>query len=494
MKTEDELEKKQEENGQNNPQPDKPYIAGQNMDGEEDNDELISAEELEKKKVQNEFNAMGNTADKQIYAQNITGPINFITNMNNARPVGPELPLDKRYDLRETADCIEFIESFKNTEYLPTALILCLLKAAALSDLSDLKARISDLLPHEIVYDAEGREVYARETKPYISLNSLLAVIGGKKFVTDEGIQCVTLDDNEMRALTNILEQFPALQDTVLDFIVQMAVNDRYYTIPYSYQVASAAAVLISSHIIDAENKLFPRMYTNSDNLFFLANMVYSLYSEIDNKDMAELFIRNWLLSDIAWMWKTLCYIYVQIQNDDSTFKYEKELQRRLLNKVKRLNPVDCGFIAWLLMYSKSFRTMMCIVFHDAFAAADNYDRKRSVAQTYINIVRRCYYKVNAHLVELPLAACDTKKQQELLTDILERIMVDFHLRRQLYTILEAYLKELSHYTYDEKVIKHIAAYICNMCYAGEEYREDIRSFLKKWQGKAAWQTAGLLE
>lgn len=63
-----------------------------------------------------------------------------------------------------------------------------------------------------------------------------------------------------------------------------------------------------------------------------------------------------------------------------------------------------------------------------------------------------------------------------------------YQLRKQLFIILDAYLKELSTYQYSESVINHISAYFYNISLTGTEYQQDIIDFLKHCPCKAAQQ------
>jgi hypothetical protein len=63
-----------------------------------------------------------------------------------------------------------------------------------------------------------------------------------------------------------------------------------------------------------------------------------------------------------------------------------------------------------------------------------------------------------------------------------------YYLRKQLYAIMEAYLKELCTYNISHVLVLHIAAFFYNMMETGEEYQEDVLDFLKKSENKLAKQ------
>ena len=113
---------------------------------------------------------------------------------------------------------------------------------------------------------------------------------------------------------------------------------------------------------------------------------------------------------------------------------------------------------------------------------------KLRIVQVYINIVRHSYYLVSESFVELPLVACDTKKQQEYIMPVIEQAMSVYHLRKQLYVILKTYLKELSVYEYSERVLNHMCAYFYVMTLSGENYRQEILEILKKSNNRISAQ------
>ena len=60
--------------------------------------------------------------------------------------------------------------------------------------------------------------------------------------------------------------------------------------------------------------------------------------------------------------------------------------------------------------------------------------------------------------------------------------MTVYSLRKQLYIIMNAYLKELSGYHPSDKLINYLSAYFYNMTLAGKEYYDDVIYFLENCQ------------
>lgn len=458
-------------------------------------EEIEDWENLEQKKREvNEFNAENNSAQNQIFIQDLgTGgfTVNYYT--QKMESVVPPLPVEKKYNLRRQNECIEFVETFKNTEYFITAVVLCGLEAVVLADLSDLKSRIKSLLPEETIYDQEGNIVSAWKNNPYLALNSILAVIGGKKFFTEDGKQCVTLGENSLRALTHMLEQFPALQDVLLKFYLQLTRERKYQDFFYDIQISTGLAEFISLNFIDMEHPKFTDLYNNPNNDNLLGILIYKLYIEKSMEDEVVFIVKQWLFADRSWLWRSACLAYAYFLEHGSPFPLERELKKALVSRILFFKRNEARFFSILVVQSKYFRTFLCDVFSEAYQQAKNTETKKGLANLYVYLVRYNYYWVKESFVELPLVACDSQKQQEDLSNIVFSVMMDYRLRKQLYAVLKVYLKEISYYKYSEKVVHHIAAFFYNMSLAGEEYEEDIIDLLQQFPGRTAKQVVALL-
>lgn len=488
MTLQNEVEKEQDKKEQET------ITAEESPDMENDNDEIDNSEDLEEQKRKiKEFHAEGNYAQKQIFIQEVVAnglmlnPYNMKTEV-----IAPKLPVDKKYDLSKQEECIEFVEAFNGSEYFTIAVLLCVFETVLLEHLEDLKLNLLNYLPKEVVYDSEGKEVHISRKNPYISLDSILAVVGGRKVVMDDGRQAVSLGECSVQALQNMLEQFPALQEAVIELIIWFIQDSRYQTTFYNWQMASFCAKMVSLKLLNVENKVFSQLYTSSANTYLLGCLIYKLYERENAKD-ADLLISQWIYSDSSWLWKAVCVAYILLEKNDKLVPFEKEWKKMLYRKIPHLKRGDMSFIAELLIQSKNVRTIVCETLCNVYKHAVTDSNQRAVARLYINLVRQGYYKINSAFIELPLVACDTKEQQEYLTNILNKVMMEYRLRRQIYAILKAYLRELSGYEFSERVINHIAAFCYNMSSTGEEYREDIMEFLQEWNNQVAKKVISLL-
>lgn len=456
------------------------------------NEEIDNSDELEQKKREaNEFNADNNRAENQIFIQDMgTGGFTVNYYAQKSVPVISDLPVKEKFDLRKQEDCIHFIEAFKNTEFFLTAVILCVFDAVPLSDLPALISVLVRCLPAEEPSDPE--EPGSLKKDPFLAVNSILTVIGGEVFKTETGKQCISMGENHAQALIHVLEQFPALQESVSKFIVQITETDQYHTAFYDHQVALFLVEMTALHVMDVENKILPILYEKSHNMNLLAVYVYRLLFDRSRQETADVLIYQWLQSDIEWMWKAVCYCFALFHENNRPFEQEQQLKKMLQNKILNFRAGDLNFIAELSMQAICFRDLICNVIGNKYRRLESNSNRKRLAQLYVNLIREGYYRVSASFMALPFVACDTKTQQECLTPILEKVMTEYRFRKQIYAILKAYLKEVSQYNYSDKLINHIAAYVYNLSLAGQEYKEDLMDFLKGCHCKASKQILDL--
>lgn len=485
--------KEEAQNKQQEPEQEKPLVEKNDSESADKNEEIDNSDELEQKKREaKEFNADGNIAQNQIFIQDM-GAGGFTVNYyaQKSAPIMPDLPVKKKFDLRKQEDCIHFIETFKNSEYFSTAVILCVFEAVQLADLPALKSELVRCLPVEERSDTD--EAGALKKDPYIAVNSILTVIGGEIFQTETGKQCISMGENHVQALIHVLEQFPALQESVSKFILQITDTDQYHTVFYDHQVAMFLVEMTVLNIMDVQNTILPLLYENPTNVNLLAVFIYRLLFDRNRQEVADAIIYQWMQSDIEWLWKAVCYCFALFQENGKPFMQELQLKKMLENKIFSFRGGDLNFVAELSMQAKCFRDLICDVLGDKYRRLDSNNNRKRLAQLYVNLIRKGYYRVSASFMTLPFVACDTKKQQDCLTPILEKVMTEYRFRKQIYAILRAYLKELSQYEYSDKLISHIAAYMFNLSLGGPEYKEDLIDFLNGCHGKASKQIFDLL-
>lgn len=459
---------------------------------EPDMEEVNDEAELNEKKQENRFNVENNKAQSMINLNNLKG--NVYIQYQNEEPEKNRNISARKFNLRKPKDCIEFVETYKDGEYLALAIILSLFEAVPISDLPELEFKLLNSFPKSVEEEEKGEE-YSNISKnsSYLAVNTILNVIGGQRFKRSDGRQCVGMGENSIQILANILEQFPVLRSIVIRWLIDINTDYKYQTIFESYQMVTAFVRIISLDFDDAERHIFPQLYSNPANAELLGVIGYRLYMFPELTGNAKKMIAQWVRTDYVWFWKSAYMTYFFIKENGVDFPYEEELCKVIRKKCFLFKRSDLILIAALLVQSKHCRSMFAKVLHDLYHRAGTREMQMTGALIYINLIRQCYYQVNSSLAELPLVACDTKKQQEDISEIVGKVMSQYHTRRQLYFILKAYLKELSYYHVSERIMNHISAFFFNMMLYDTGNGEDVLFFLNGCQNKAATQIYRIL-
>ncbi len=449
--------------------------------------EIASSVELEKEKqivqekqTANVFDVHDNGAQTQIFIQNLN-------TLNAGKVQGNEIIdskiiNDQKYNLYNLENCNCFVETYKDSEYLAVAIILSVFEIVSLRDMDVLIESLIKFLP-----TTESRDNNRKEKRDiYISLNTMMAIIGGKKYVINGSQQYVGLGKNSEKVLFNILEQFPTLHGAIFEWLIDISRSYKYSTSYDVYQVAKAFARIISFDVVEAEKKIFPQLYIDSNNVGLLSMVVHVLYQNMKLENKVQYIISYWLKSGELWLWKAACLAYAQFEENNEKFPCKKAIEKKLVEKVFFMKKSDLNFISALLFRSKSFRELFAGVIDIAYREMDIEEKRQELAQIYLKVLRRGYYRICSSSVELPLVAYDTKNQQIRLYSIVEKIMYTYRLRKQLYTILTAYLNEIVNYDISNKVINHIAAFFYSMSSIDKDFHQDVRDFLKNIENDMA--------
>lgn len=452
----------------------------------EETKEACNAEELTRqKKAANEFWAKNNLGQTQVFINSLNG--NFSVGARKSAEKLDKKLSAKKYDLKDRKDCIEFVETCRGSEYLAVALILCAFEVVALTDLPELKNKILTYLPVTAKDEEEKKAGFARED-PYLSVDTLLCVIGGFCFTTETGQICVTLGEDSVRVLANIREQFPVLWDSLIRWLLKLTDNHTYHTAFEAYQMAAAFARVISLDFTNAEKKIFPSMYANPGNEELLGTLLYLLYRDTKHRQKAEDILWKWIQSDGKWFWKSTCLTCLLLLENGCEWPYKEELKQLIWKKMPSFQWKDWSFVVELLFSSPYYRTLFAEILRDACASEHNREKQWFWSEIYVRLLRRCYYKVSDTRSALPLVACDTKAQQFCISPIICTVMRRYPLRKQLYIILEAYLEEIAFYSCSEIMLNHVTAFFFNMSSSASEYHLDILAFLKRCHGRVAKQ------
>lgn len=452
-------------------------------DEPEENENVNSSEELEKEKQKtNEFVAEGNMAQYQIFIQNYNEYDKGIRQILNAVSADGNR---KKYDLCQADKCVEFVETYRDSEYVAVAVILCVFEFVSLAALPELRKVFIKNLP-KVERPGQEESVHIINGDPYLSIDTLTGVIGGQRFAMKDGQTCISLGENSKQALFNVMDLFPALRDTIVSGLIQAYESYQCRTALSIYQMATAFARVSSFDIEYAEQHIFPQLCSDSGNTGLLGILMCKLYEDDSTRKMTHSILSRRLGSDGKWWWRPVCITYSFLAESDNHVSFETALERALCRRIQDFKADDLLFMASILMQSMAFREMTARVFHSLFQEADQQDKKLVLASIYLRLLRYCYFRVNKKFNKLPLAACDTGTQQKLLSPLLGQIMSRYALRKQHYAILAAYIKEISDYGFPSYIINHIAAHFYYLAGTEKSNRRDVMDFLDRCEGAAA--------
>lgn len=448
-------------------------------------DEIDSVEELEEKKqAYNTFAIDNNNAQNQIFINENAGGI-FINFNGNARKIKLDDYKGKKYNLQKSDECIEFVQIYQNSQYLATAIVLSVFKAVFLTDLPDLQDKMYSFLPeHKNKEFAEQEEIY----NPYVATNTILAVIGGQIIDVETKESYVIMEGKSVDVLINILKQFPLLHKPIIQFLSYLISEDRYQTKMYCEMLASTLAEIYVLGIMNFRDELIPVLYNNPNRYYLWGRFVCELYEKNDSN--ASKFLKKWISEQSYRNWRNVCFLYILLKENNYCFPYMDTLREIIDYRIKAGKKADYYFMSLLLIRSSDFADLVCEVFYQLSVKEYSRTQMQKWAHSYLYLVKGSYYRINRYNNELPLVACQNKQQQQNLTKILEAVMASYNLRKQIYVILQTYLKELSLYDYDIKTIKHIAAFCRNLAVNDDEYREEIEEWLSELNKSAAKEVA----
>lgn len=447
-------------------------------------DAFKSVSDLEQEKqilLEKKFQVEGNRAVTQIFIQSLE---TLNTSASPCPSTSSINTCDKLYNLKCRSECIEFVEHYQNSEYLIFAIILGTFEMVGSGDLSLLKNSLQEFLPLHETLDKDSTQVRV-SYNPYISLDTILHVIGGRHFVTDDGRQCIGFGDDSENILMNLWELFPMLRSAIISWLLRLNDDHPCNTAFDAYQIATAFSRIISLDIIDAKTKIFLPLYSNPNNAGLLGSIAYRLYQNISLREEMDKIVLAWARSKRFWLWRPAVLVYSFLEDGSNL---EIPLKRALEKRLTSMEKADFNFISAVLMKKPRIRTLFADVFYRAYRAASSKEEKQTIAQTYVRFVNNGYYRVCSSRQALPLVACDTKQQQEFLAPLLVQVMVVYSTREQLYLILHAYLEEISRYSVSTELRAHLCAYFYNLTRAGSSYCQDVLWFLKKCNNEVANQ------
>lgn len=456
----------------------------ENQQDDSEADEAKTIDELIKKKADNEFNVSENTAHTQIYLQNAY--FNGGTDIKQVLDlVNVNMGSEKKYNLRKEEDCAEFFSTCKNREYLTLAIILSVFEIVAIGDIANLKNVLEEYLPSIVQLDNEGKEKHILKSDPYLSLNTVLSVIGGKVFIRGEDQQCIGYGNDSDKILSNIWIQFPVLREPIILWLLKVNDSFEYRTTFEAYQITTAFIRVMSEDFLYSQKHIFERLYSKSCNLGLLARLAQELLAKEKIRNDIFLMILKWTRSDSEWLWKAALLVHLNSYDPSIDNELKKALIITISKRFFSLERSDLRFITTFATYSENVRLAITSVYHSLYIDSDVYG-KRKLAQIYIQMIRYGYYKVKRNLINLPLVVCDSKEQISNIEAVLVYIMSQYDLRCQLYFILRAYIEEITLYNVPPNINNRLTAYFYALTKKEYDYQEDILLFLKESDGNLA--------
>lgn len=448
---------------------------------EEEKEKIKTADELMKEKADNQFIARENTAQIQIFVQN--------ANFDNKADIKQVLDLvnegdenKKQFDLRTMEDCAEFFDTCKQRENIALAIVLSVFEIVPIGDYANMKDALIGYLPPVLQVNQEGKEMYAQQTNSYISLNSVLSVVRGKIFITDDGQRCIGYGEGGEEVLSNIWVQFPDLREPMINWLIRVYKTFEYKTSFEVYQVVRAFIRIITEDFQYSKRQVFERLCVEPDNLGFIARLAQELLEDKRfETDILNMVLR-WMKSESDWLWKSALLVCIHTYGADIDGQLHKNMIHAMKGRVLVLKNSDFRFISLFARNARNVRTIMAFVFYELYQS-DNMQGKEKLARIYLKMIRYGYYQVDRNKIDLPFVTCDTKEQMENIHFVLTYIMTRYDLYRQLCRILQVYLEEISDYDVSAGTLNYLTAFFYVLTREAVDYQGDIMLFLSETKG-----------
>lgn len=447
----------------------------------DEKENIKTADELMKEKADNKFIACENTAQIQIFVQN--------ANFDNKADIKQVLDLvnagggnEKQFDLRKMEECAEFFDTCKKREYIALAIVLSAFEIVPIGDYANLKDVLMEYLPAVWQVDQEGKETYVQQTNSYISLNTSLAVIRGKIFITDDGQRCIGYGEGSEEVLSNIWIQFPDLRKPMINWLIRVYEMFEYKTSFEVYQVVCAFIRIITEDFQYSRMQVFERLYVKPNNLGFIARLAQELLEDKRFKPDILNMVLRWMESESNWLWKSALLVCLHTHRSDIEEKLQKTMIHAMKGRMLGLQNSDLRFISLFARNARNVRTIMTFVFYELYQS-ENMQGKERLAQIYLKLVQYGYYQVDRNKIDLPFVTCDSKEQIENIHFVLAYIMTRYDLYRQLCRILQAYLEEVSDYDVSSGTLNHLTAFFYILTRDAVDYQGDVLLFLSELNG-----------
>jgi hypothetical protein len=390
----------------------------------------------------------------------------------------------KSYDLTTPEGFASFGEKYKASEHFAFAIVLCVFEHVELDDLHVLKASLMHEMPK--ITDDEGKEMGIKQD-PYFSINSLVKIVSGKFYENDDGEKCVGLGDGRTEALKNLWEQFPSLRGCISRWLLSVSDAFDFVTNFEAYQISSAFVNIIKLDFSSSERHIFVRLYSSEKNTWLLGSIAILLYRDKKFSSRIISIVRAWIHSKGQWLWKPAYYFHTYIDNLVSDDDVEDELCKTLAYKIDKLLELrvdifsidDLFYISRFLIYSERARTLIAKTLKKILGKRKKYVERELLTEFYLIFLREGYWKVSDEHQALPLVVCDSKSQLLDIQPLASVALQKYDTKRPLFNLLQAYLKELSDYSVDEKDVKRLKAFFILWIENNSRHTYDITKMLK---------------
>jgi len=379
------------------------------------------------------------------------------------------------FALHDPAQCAAFGEQYKDSVHFAYVVVMSVFDCVLIRQIDGFVKRLMECLP--TVTDQEGHARADRDA-PFLAMNNILGVIGGCEFSTQYGM-AVGFSENTASVLHNIWFHFPALRDSITSWLLDVNdLGDRKTTFE-TWQIANAFVNLIRLDYEDAENRFFNHLQASPNNIYLLSTIALELYQDMEYQQPIEELLLQWMLSSSWWLWKIPCNVYAQADNKNEAVCTQKLMDIMYSRFLEHYDDV-CPFIGCSLYQSKRLRDVVARSLDNLLEVAqESPNDSILVAIAYLDLLRFGYYRVTAQFPALPLVACDNPDQHRQLRPLLEIMLAKRELRQALFSLLGAYLEEISEYNVAPKICKALQAFFFNAAVASPRHYQDILRFLQ---------------
>jgi len=244
---------------------------------------------------------------------------------------------------------------------------------------------------------------------------------------------------------------------------------------------------IIKLDFSSGERHILGRLYSNEKKAWLLGSIAILLYQDEKFQNRTISIVQSWVNSKGHWWWKPAYYFYTYVENLATNVDIESELYNTLVYKMGRLLDFrldvfsidDLFYISRFLIYSERARTLMSKTFAGLLKRRKTYQEKQLLIEFYLIFLKEGFWRVSEEYHALPLVACDNKAQHINILPLASGALQKYDTKRPLFNILQAYIKELSGYSVEEKIVKRLKAFFVLWVEHNTRHSYDISKMLK---------------